>query len=148
MRDLVKGLVLGLVVLVMAMTMAMAPAQEEGSTGLSTDLVLAVVGGALSVGLEVIPGLERRWEALPDEVKRFSWLIGCLLVGIGPPLAACVGGGLGLDVSGLPAWAQCSAGAMAEGIRISCLAYFASQSAHGLTVGAMKALGIYEQTEV
>jgi hypothetical protein len=148
MRDVVKGLMLALVVLVMAMTMAMAPAQEEGSTGLSTDMVLTVVGGALAVGLEVVPGLEKRWEGLPAEVKRFSWLIGCLLVGVGPPVVGCVAGGLGLDVRGLPAWAQCSAGAMAEGIRISCLAYFASQSAHGLTVGAMKALGIYERTEV
>jgi hypothetical protein len=148
MGDLIKGVVLAVVVIVMLMTMAMAPAQEESSTGLSTDMVLTVVGGVLAVGLEVVPGLEKRWEGLPAEVKRFSWLIGCLLVGVGPPVMGCVAGGLGMDVSGLPAWAQCSAGTMAEGIRISCLAYFASQAAHGLTVGSMKALGIYEQTEV
>jgi hypothetical protein len=148
MGEVIKGAVLAVVVVGVLMTMAMAPGLEEGSTGLSTDMVLSVVGGALAIGLEVVPGLEKRWEGLPAEVKRFSWLIGCLLVGGVPPLAACVAGNLGMDVSGLPAWAQCSASAVAEGIRISCLAYFASQSAHGLTVGTMKLLGVYERTEV
>jgi len=148
MGDLVKGVVLAVVLIATLCVVGAAPALQEGSTGLSTDMVLSVVGGALAVGLEVIPGLEKRWEALPAEVKRFSWLIGCLLVGIGPPVAACVAGGVGLDVSGLPGWARCSASAMAEGMRISCLAYFASQGAHGVTVGTMKLLGVYERTEV
>jgi hypothetical protein len=148
MGDVAKGVVLAVVVIAGLCVVGAGPALEEGSTGMSTEMVLSVVGGVLAIGLEVIPGLERRWEALPAEVKRFSWLFGCLLVGGVPPLAACLAGGLGIDVGSLPAWAQCSASAIAEGIRISCLAYFASQSAHGLTVGTMKLLGVYERTEV
>jgi hypothetical protein len=60
MGDLVKGVVLAVVIIASLCVVAAAPGLDEGSTGLSTDVVLAVVGGALSVALEVVPGRDER----------------------------------------------------------------------------------------
>jgi hypothetical protein len=110
-----------------------------GSSPLTPDLVLSVVAGAVALALEVVPGLKSRWEVLPTEVKRFAWLAGCLVVGGTPWALGCLGGVLGLDLSGLGMVGSCTVDTLAEGMQIAFLAYFASQSVHGLSLAGGKA---------
>jgi hypothetical protein len=113
-----------------------------GSFPLTAELVVSVVAGAVALVLEVVPGLKRRWEALPAEVKRFVWLVGCLLVGAAPWALGCLGGVLGLDLGALRIVGTCEVNTLAEGMQVAFLAYFASQSVHGLSVAGGKAASL------
>ena len=55
-----------------------------GGMSLTPDFVVSVVAGAIALALEVVPGLTERWESLPAELRRFAWLLGCVLVGVAP----------------------------------------------------------------
>ena len=89
------------------------------------EFIVAVVAAAISLALDVVPGLKERWEALPKEVKRFAWLIGCLTVGLVPWALACFG---------IPFWVMvaCTAAGLAQRLELGFTAYFVSQSTHGL----------------
>jgi hypothetical protein len=91
----------------------------------TAELIVAVVSAAISLALDVVPGLAERWEALPKEAKRFAWLIGCLVVGLVPWLMACVGIQFWVIVG-------CTVIGLAESLELGFLAYFASQATHGL----------------
>lgn len=103
------------------------------------DFVVSVVAGVLALALEVVPGLRRRWEVLPAEAKRFAWLVGCVLVGTAPWLLGCLGRALGVHLSGLAIVGACEVGTFARGMQVAFMAYFASQSVHGLSVAGLKA---------
>lgn len=93
---------------------------------LTPELIVAVVAAGIALALDVIPGLSAKWEALPKEVKRFTWLVACLLVGLIPWVLTCL-----LDV---PFWVVvvCTPEGLLDVLGLGMLAYFASQSAHGL----------------
>jgi hypothetical protein len=113
--------------------------ETMGSFPLTPEFVVSVVASAVALALEVVPGLKTRWEALPAEVKRFAWLVGCVLVGGAPWALGCLGGVLGLDLSALRIVGACEVDTLAEGMQIAFLAYFASQSVHGISVAGAKA---------
>lgn len=111
-----------------------------GSFPLTPQIVVSVVAGAVSLALEIVPGLRERWERLPAEVKRFTWLIGCLLVGLAPWALGCLGRALNLDLTGLAIVGTCQLDTLAQGMQVAFLAYFAGQSVHGLSVAGGKAV--------
>jgi hypothetical protein len=115
--------------------------------GLTPALVVSIVSGALALALELIPGLAPRWQALPKEVKRFSWLVGCALVGILPWALGCLAAYAGADLTVLVIVGSCEPDTLAQGLQIAFAAYFSSQSVHGLSVGVRKLLNIapYDQ---
>lgn len=137
-------LVVCLVVLGALLVVSMAPRQEAEPAAVSVETILMVVGGVLAVALEIVPGVKTRWQGLPDEAKRFAWLVGCFVVGVGPPVLACIGARLGLDLSASVAWMDCSVGSLGKGMEVAAMAYFASQSAHGATLLTLKGLGKYD----
>ena len=114
-----------------------------GAVTITPEFVVSVVAGAMALALEVVPGLKGRWELLPAELKRFAWLLGCLLVGVTPCALGCVSRALGVDLSMLWIVGSCQADTLARGMQVAFLAYFASQSVHGLSVAATKAASYY-----
>ncbi len=58
---------------------------------LTVELIVTVLAAVLALAFDLVPGLKERWEGLGQEVKRFSWLIGCLVV-ITAPKARCSNG--------------------------------------------------------
>jgi hypothetical protein len=111
-----------------------------GSFPLTPQIVVSVVAGAVSLALEIVPGLKERWERLPAEAKRFAWLVGCLLVGLAPWALGCLGQTLNVDLTGLAIVATCQVDTLAQGMQVAFLAYFAAQSVHGLSVAGGKAV--------
>lgn len=93
---------------------------------LTPELIVAVVAAAIALALDVIPGLSAKWEDLPKEVKRLTWLVACLLVGLFPWVLTCL-----LEI---PFWVVvvCTAEGLLDVLGLGMLAYFASQSTHGL----------------
>jgi len=118
---------------------------SEGSS-LTPEFVVSMVAGLLALALEVVPGLREWWSKLTWEAKRFAWLIGCVAVGSGPWMLGCIGQRFGLDLTGLVMVASCDADSFVRGLQIAFLAYFASQSVHGLSVAGLKAAGVYHRT--
>ena len=115
------------------------PAVADGIS-LTPDFVVSVVAGVIALALEVVPGLTERWESLPAELRRFAWLLGCVLVGVAPLALGCLGGVLGVDLSGLWIVGTCEVDTLAHGMQVAFVAYFASQSVHGLSVAGAKAV--------
>jgi hypothetical protein len=93
---------------------------------LTPELVVAVVAAVIALVLDVVPGLSSKWEALPKEVKRFTWLVGCLLVGVGAWVVSCV-----LNI-GHYIIVVCTASGFLDALQIAFLAYFSSQATHGV----------------
>jgi multisubunit Na+/H+ antiporter MnhB subunit len=93
---------------------------------LTAELVVTVVAAALALAFDLVPGLKQRWEALDREVKRFSWLLGCLVVGLVPWALACVG------VTSLFTVA-CTAEGLVGALQVAFSAYFAGQFTHGVS---------------
>jgi hypothetical protein len=104
---------------------------------LTPELIAGVVAAAIALALDVVPGLSPRWEALPQEVKRFAWLIGCFLVGLVPWVLKCLA-----DIE-FGVAVVCTPEGLLDVLRIGFLAYFASQSVHGLYVLTTKVLKVY-----
>lgn len=117
---------------------------SEGSA-LTPQFVVSMVAGVLALALEVVPGLRERWADLSWEAKRFGWLIGCVVVGSGPWVLGCIAQWFGFDLTGLVIVATCDADSFVQGLQIAFLAYFASQSVHGLSVAGLKAAGVYQR---
>jgi hypothetical protein len=111
-----------------------------GSFPLTPEVVVSVVAGAVALALEMVPGLKGRWELLPSELKRFTWLVGCVLVGLAPWALGCLGRTLALDLSGLGIVGTCQLDTLTQGMQVAFLAYFAAQSVHGLSVAGGKAV--------
>jgi len=118
---------------------------SEGSS-LTPQFVVSMVAGLLALALEVVPGLREWWSKLTWEAKRFAWLIGCVVVGSGPWVLGCIAQRFGLDLTGLVMVSACDADSFVQGLQIAFLAYFASQSVHGLSVAGLKAAGVYHRT--
>jgi len=97
-----------------------------GGAVLTAEFIVAVVAAVIALALDVVPGLKAKWEPLPCEVKRFTWLVGCFLVGLLPYVAYCV--------LGVRLWVVvvCGAEGLLDVLGVCFAAYFASQSVHGL----------------
>jgi hypothetical protein len=104
-------------------------------------LVVSVVAALLALALEIVPGLRVRWETLGWEAKRFTWLVGCLVVGAVPFLLGCVSGYLGIEAGSLSVVGTCEVETLARGTQIGLLAYFASQATHGVMHGVQELRG-------
>lgn len=95
---------------------------------LTPELIVAVVAAAIALALDVIPGLSAKWEELPKEVKRLTWLVACLLVGLAPWVLTCV-----LKIALQDGFiVVCTPEGLLDVLGLGMLAYFASQSTHGL----------------
>ncbi len=148
-------LVVTAVALVVLLAVALLVARPAGAVGavtppsegarLTPEFVVSLVAGALALALEVVPGLKEWWSKLTWEAKRFAWLIGCVVVGIGPWVLGCIAQQFGLDLTAIVMVATCSADSFVQGLQIAFLAYFASQSVHGLSVAGLKAAGVYHR---
>ncbi len=112
---------------------------------LTPEFVVSLVAGALALALEVVPGLREWWSDRTWEGKRFGWLVGCVVVGIGPWVLGCISQRFGLDLTGFVLVATCCADSFVQGLQIAFLAYFSSQSVHGLSVAGLKAAGVYHR---
>lgn len=99
---------------------------------LTAEVVVSVVAGLIALALDVVPGLRQRWERLPDEVKRFAWLVGCLLIVSVPWLLYCL---LGLYIGVV---VVCTPEGLVQVGRVAFAAYFASQAVHGVAYGVQK----------
>jgi len=104
----------------------------ESAVQLTPELVVAVVSAVIALILDVVPGLSGKWEALPREVKRFTWLIGCFLVGVGAWVLTCV-----FNI-GHYVIVVCTTAGFLEALQIAFLAYFSSQAVHGVTTAVGK----------
>jgi hypothetical protein len=112
--------------------------REAEEIMVTEQLVVSVVAAVLALALEVIPGLQKRWEALSWEAKRFAWLVGCLLVGAAPFVLGCVSVRLGIEMGSLSIVGACQVETLAKGLQIAVLAYFASQATHGVVHGVQQ----------
>lgn len=104
----------------------------ESAVELTPQLVVGVVSAVISLILDVVPGLSGMWEALPREVKRFAWLIGCLLVGVGSWILTCV-----FNV-GFCVVVVCTTAGLLDALGVAFAAYFSSQAVHGVVTGVSK----------
>lgn len=141
---LVALLALALLVLPAADAMGAVTPPSEG-VRLTPEFVVSLVAGALALALEVVPGLRKWWSDLTWESKRFGWLVGCVVVGIGPWVLGCIAQRFGLDLTGLIIVVPCDTDSFVQGLQIAFLAYFSSQSVHGLSVAGLKAAGVYQR---
>jgi hypothetical protein len=112
--------------------------REAEEIMVTEQLVVSVVAAVLALALEVIPGLQKRWETLSWEAKRFAWLVGCLLVGAAPFVLGCVSGRLGIEMGSLSIVEACGVETLAKGVQTAVLAYFASQATHGVVHGVQQ----------
>lgn len=103
---------------------------------LTVELVVTVVAAVLALAFDVVPGLKERWDGLNQEVKRFSWLIGCLVVGAVPWALACLG------VTSLFLVA-CTADGLVGALQVACAAYFAGQFTHGVSGVVVKSVAAH-----
>ena len=112
---------------------------------LTPALVVSIVSSVLALVLELVPGLSDKWHDLPQEVKRFAWILGCALVGILPWALGCFAARFGLDLTYMIIVGSCEPDTLAQGLQIAFAAYFSAQSVHGLSVATRKFLkvGIY-----
>jgi hypothetical protein len=124
-------LVACLLILVVCFVSIGAHAAQDG-VALSADLLVSIVAVAISLCLDVVPGLSERWEELPKEVKRFTWLIGCMVAGVAIWLLGCVAE---IQVGVI---LLCNGAGLLAALRIGFQAYFLSQSVHGLVVSVGK----------
>ncbi len=133
---------LALVLLWPTVALAAPGVQEEPAPGgqLSPELIVSVLAGGLAIALEVVPGLRKRWDSLSWELKRFLWLAGCLALGFAPPVLACLGRLLGLDLSALRFVTACDVDSVARGGQMAFTAFFASQTTQGLTKAGARAV--------
>ena len=134
--------VLALILLLPAVVAAGPVVQEEPDPGgrLSPEAIVALLAGGLAIVLEVVPGLQKRWDSLTWETKRFLWLGGCLIVGLSPPGLACLGALVGIDLSRLAFVTTCGVEGVARGAEMALVAFFASQTTHGLSKVGVKAV--------
>ena len=116
------------------------PVTEPVTGGLSAELIVSLLAGGLAIVLEVIPGVQKRWDSLTWETKRFLWLVGCVALGFAPVCLGCLGRGLGLDLSVLRFVTSCDADSVARGGQMAFTAFFASQTTHGLSKAGLKAV--------
>ena len=114
----------------------------QGGQGLplTPEFIVSVVAGVLALALDLVPGLKQRWDGLRKEWKRFAWLLGCFVVGIGPWALGCLSQMVGIDLSGLWFVGTCGVDTFARGMQVAVSAYFVSQSVHGVVVGGAKAI--------
>jgi hypothetical protein len=134
--------VLALIVLTPAVAGAAPVTQEQSEPGgrLSAEVIVSLLAGGLAIVLEVVPGLQKRWDSLTWEAKRFLWLAGCLILGLSPPGLACLGAVLGIDLSRLSFVTTCGVDSLARGGQMAFVAFFASQTTHGLSKVGVKAV--------
>jgi len=146
----VVALVLALVALVLlwplvagAAPLVQAPVAQpvtEPVTGrLSAEAIVTLLAGGLAIVLEVIPGLQKRWDCLTWETKRFLWLAGCVVLGLAPPVLACLGRVFGVVLPAVSFVTTCDADGLARGGQMAFTAFFASQTTHGLSKVGVKA---------
>ena len=103
---------------------------------LTVELIVTVVAAVLALAFDLVPGLKERWDGLGEEVKRFSWLIGCLVVGVIPWALACVGATSLFLVA-------CTADGLVGALQVAFAAYFAGQFTHGLSGVVGKSVAAY-----
>jgi len=134
--------VLALILLMPAVVAAGPVVQEQPDPGgrLSPEAIVSLLAGGLAIVLEVVPGLQKRWDSLTWETKRFLWLAGCLIVGLSPPVLACLGRVFGVVLPAVSFVTTCDADGLARGGQMAFTAFFASQTTHGLSKVGVKAV--------
>ena len=115
---------------------------QIAESSLTPALIVAILSALLAAALELVPGLSTRWFNLPKEVKRLSWLFGCLFLGITPWLLGCFGARLGLQPGFLWVARTCEPDTLAQGLGIATAAYFAGEASLAVTIATRKALKI------
>lgn len=123
--QVVRRLLWCLVVLVILAGMGFVQDPPAG-VNLTPELIVGVVALGISLILDLVPGLSDGWESLPKEVKRWAWLIGCLVAGLGLWALYCV---VGVTTY---VFVTCDRAGVVEVLRISLVAYFSSQATHGV----------------
>lgn len=92
--------------------------------------VSGIVATVLSLALDLVPGLSEKWALLPDETKRWGWLLGCMLV----PLVV-----VGLCCTGACYFGVlCTAEGLASALAIGAAAYIPSQGSHAAVKSVAK----------
>jgi len=108
-----------------------AGVQAEG-VDLSAEVVAAVVAAAISVLLEVVPGLAKMWDGVAPEYKRLAWLVGCLAV----PLVILGAGCVALDLGVVAP--TCDKQGAVEALKVGFAAYFAGQATFAVVGQAVR----------
>ncbi|HUW45514.1 MAG TPA: hypothetical protein VMW50_06930 [Dehalococcoidia bacterium] len=109
-----------------------AQAQQEGDPELTAGIIAAVMAGIISLLLEVVPGLAKKWETVEDTWKRLVFLVGCLVI----PLALVGLGCLGLSLGVKPP--VCGKDGVVMAIRLGFLAYYISQGTYAMISKALR----------
>jgi hypothetical protein len=95
--------------------------------------VSGVVALVFSLAFDLVPGLKEKWDSCSEEMKKWGWLLGCLLV----PLAV-----VGLCCLGTCFFAvACTADSLATALSIGAAAYVPSQVSHFTVETIEKRLG-------
>ena len=92
---------------------------------ISPELLAALYATILSLLLSYVPGLNTKWAALPEDVKKTIMALGLIAISVGVFVASCAPA-LGL------VFVECSTGGALKLLSILVAALVANQSAHRL----------------
>ncbi len=100
---------------------------------MTAEFIYTALNVALALALDLVPGLKEKWDGLPEESKRWGWLLGSLTLPIGLWVLACEfafnPGGFDFD---------CSPNGMATAVVMGIAAYYLSQGGHALAKYVVK----------
>jgi len=67
---------------------------------MNEELIIAVVASAISIALEVVPGLRNWWDKIPNkQVKSLVVFLACLVIPLGAVGLKCLGVDVGLGAA-------------------------------------------------